>query len=119
MFQGPYFPFPQGGGEEFHNMKTLALYKPVLTYNKHQSIIYSNYVLYTNTGCINITFYLFNYNFQKSIEAQTDRKVSFCLSFPRFICHFGSVADPVCLSRIRIFSHPGSRISDPGSYPYF
>jgi hypothetical protein len=26
-----------------------------------------------------------------------------------------SVADPECLSRILIFSHPGSRISDPGS----
>jgi hypothetical protein len=27
----------------------------------------------------------------------------------------GSVADPGCLSRILIFTHPGSRISDPGS----
>ncbi len=27
----------------------------------------------------------------------------------------GSVADPGCLSRIRVFSHPGSRISDPES----
>jgi hypothetical protein len=26
-----------------------------------------------------------------------------------------SVADPGCLSRIMIFTHPGSRISDPGS----
>jgi hypothetical protein len=26
-----------------------------------------------------------------------------------------SVADPGCLSRILIFTHPGSRISDPGS----
>jgi hypothetical protein len=25
----------------------------------------------------------------------------------------GSVADPVCLSRILIFTHPGSRIPDP------
>jgi hypothetical protein len=25
------------------------------------------------------------------------------------------VADPGCLSRILIFTHPGSRISDPGS----
>ncbi len=28
---------------------------------------------------------------------------------------FHSVADPGCLSRIQIFTHPGSRISDPGS----
>ncbi len=27
----------------------------------------------------------------------------------------GSVADPECLSRILIFTHPGSRIPDPGS----
>jgi hypothetical protein len=27
----------------------------------------------------------------------------------------GSFADPGCLSRILIFTHPGSRISDPGS----
>jgi hypothetical protein len=27
----------------------------------------------------------------------------------------GSVADPGCLSRILIFTHPGSRIPDPGS----
>ncbi len=26
-----------------------------------------------------------------------------------------SLADPGCLSRIPIFTHPGSRISDPGS----
>jgi hypothetical protein len=26
-----------------------------------------------------------------------------------------SVADPGCLSRILIFTHPGSRIPDPGS----
>ncbi len=30
-------------------------------------------------------------------------------------CVLDSVADPVCLSRILIFTHPGSRISDPGS----
>jgi hypothetical protein len=28
-----------------------------------------------------------------------------------------SVADPGCLSRILIFTHPGSRISDPGRIP--
>jgi hypothetical protein len=27
--------------------------------------------------------------------------------------HFSSVADPGCLSRILIFTHPGSRIPDP------
>jgi hypothetical protein len=31
------------------------------------------------------------------------------------ILKVGSVADPGCLSRILIFTHPGSRILDPGS----
>jgi hypothetical protein len=34
---------------------------------------------------------------------------------PDFFVKSGSVADPECLSRILIFTHPGSRISDPGS----
>ncbi len=33
----------------------------------------------------------------------------------RHRCAMDSVADPVCLSRILILTHPGSRISDPGS----
>ncbi len=32
-----------------------------------------------------------------------------------FLWLFTSVADPGCLSRILIFTHPGSRISEPGS----
>jgi hypothetical protein len=31
------------------------------------------------------------------------------------LVYVSSVADPGCLSRILIFTHPGSRIADPGS----
>jgi hypothetical protein len=34
---------------------------------------------------------------------------------PRTLYIIGSVADSGCLSRIMIFTHPGSQISDPGS----
>jgi hypothetical protein len=34
---------------------------------------------------------------------------------PTGVGFINSVADPGCLSRILIFTHPGSRISDPGS----
>ncbi len=33
----------------------------------------------------------------------------------QYVSWFISVADPGCLSRILIFTHPGSQISDPGS----
>ncbi len=38
-----------------------------------------------------------------------------CLGEAEVLTIFWSVADPGCLSRILIFTHPGSRISDPGS----
>ncbi len=44
---------------------------------------------------------------------ETPKKIN--SNFQRMIDLFTSVADPGCLSRILIFTHPGSRISDPGS----
>jgi hypothetical protein len=39
----------------------------------------------------------------------------FAKIFVKFCCSIASVADPGCLSRILIFTHPGSRIPDLGS----
>ncbi len=45
----------------------------------------------------------------------TDSRIWMCVKMSRFRNLLGSVADPGYLSRILIFTHPGSRISDPGS----
>jgi hypothetical protein len=53
-------------------------------------------------------------SYRKSLRPLKENIQDFnCFLF--FWAIFARVADPGCLSRIVIFTHPGSRISDPGS----